>query len=196
MAGRFQGHTDIPLDDLGVAQAERAAAMLASLVPVRLVSSDLQRAKQTATALAQRSGLQVEVDPRLRETNGGAFEGLLRQEIVDRFPEQWQAWRHGDPDTPVGGGESRREVAARMVQAITEVRDGLADGELAVVASHGGCSRLAITALLGLPLEDVDVLGVMSNCAWAVLQEGHVRPWVLVEYNAGTLPEPVTVEEG
>jgi probable phosphoglycerate mutase len=196
LQGRFQGHSDIPLDELGLDQAERAARMLAALHPHRIVASDLSRAHTTAQALSRHTGLPVETDPRLRETHGGVFEGLVHAEIVAQHGEAWRAWQAGDPDVPVGGGESRREVAARMLAAVTEIRDALAPGELAVVATHGGAARLVIAATLGVPLEQVQRLGVMSNCAWSVLGEAPWSPWVLVEYNAGTLPEPVTVEEG
>ena len=74
--GRFQGQADIELDERGLAQAERAAEVLAELAPVAIHSSDLSRARQTAAPLAARCGLEVQTDQRLREINVGTWEGL------------------------------------------------------------------------------------------------------------------------
>lgn len=68
---RFQGHSDIPLNSVGHRQAERAAPLLLSLKPSKIVSSDLIRAQQTAAALATLSNLAVSIDAGLRETHGG-----------------------------------------------------------------------------------------------------------------------------
>jgi glucosyl-3-phosphoglycerate phosphatase len=198
--GRFQGHSDIDLDELGQEQARRAAPMLARLEPSMLVSSDLLRARRTAEALAAVTGLPVRLDPDLRETHGGAFEGLRGPEIRERYPEDWAAWASGEPHVRVGGGESRYEVAARMLRGVLRAADELANGQLAVLATHGGAARLVVAQLIGLPLERVGALGVMSNAAWTLLERRHTASgadgWVLIEHNARTLPEPVTIEEG
>lgn len=187
---RFQGQTDVPLDDVGLAQAEQAARVLAALGPERIVSSDLTRARTTAQALADLTGLDVATDVDLRETHAGEWEGLNRDEIEERFPGAMEAWS-ADPDARPGGGEDRREVSARVVAAIERALDGIsADGTL-VVATHGGSARAAIGALLGLPPEHWAALGVLANCAWSVLAEntGPYGPrWRLEEYNAGSLP--------
>jgi probable phosphoglycerate mutase len=195
VAGRFQGHSDIALNELGLLQARRASKILAALEPDLLLSSDLRRARQTADELSRLTGLPVREEVRLRETNGGLFEGLHDYEIRERFPNEQDRWKSGDADSPVGvTGESRRQVAARVVAVVEEVAEQLDAGALAVVALHGGCARLGIASLVGLPLELVGRLGVMSNCAWSMLSHGSF--WSLVEYNARSLPQPVTVEEG
>lgn len=198
--GRFQGQTDVDLDDLGVAQARAAAAVLARLEPVALASSDLLRARRTAQALAEVTGLPVRLDPDLRETHGGAFQGLTGEEIRARFAQQWAALRAGDPHARGEGGESRVEVAARMRRAVLRAADALPDGGLAVLVTHGGAARMAVSSLIGLPLQRLASLGVISNTAWTLLErrvpaQGE-DTWVLVEHNARTLPEPVTIEEG
>jgi len=189
---RFQGQTDVPLDDVGLAQAEQAAGMLAALTPSRIVSSDLGRAQQTAQALATRTDLTVQTDRRLRETWANEWEGLTRDEIEGRFPGAMAQWS-ADPDARPGGGESRREVAVRMAAAIDELLVEVPSGSTLVVATHGGSARAAIGALLGLPAEHWAALGVLANCAWSVLEEGtgpFGPAWRLAEYNAGSLPVP------
>ena len=187
---RFQGQTDIPLDATGVAQAARSAHTLAKLGPHRIVSSDLSRARATAQALADVTGLEVAEDARLRETFAGEWQGLTRTELEARFGDELVRWATG-PDVRPGGGETRREVAARMVAAVERGLSGLDSGQTLVVATHGGSARAAMGALLGLPADCWAALGVLVNCAWSVLEEGtgpHGPAWRLQEYNAGSLP--------
>ncbi|NBE97327.1 histidine phosphatase family protein [Nonomuraea sp. KC401] len=184
---RFQGHSDIPLDETGIAQAARAASLLASLRPTLIVSSDLQRANDTALALGRIVGLDVAVDKDFRERGGGQWEGLTREEIAARWPDEYAAWEAPDGE-PVG------DVAARVATAMRKWAGRLDDDGLLVVASHGAALRLGICELLGLPEELWPALGGLGNCSWSVLQEGR-KGWRLLEHNAGTLPEPVNSDD-
>jgi probable phosphoglycerate mutase len=194
---RFQGQTDVPLDDVGLEQAERAATVLARLEPAVIISSDLARARVTAQALAELTGLHVVEDPALRETFAGQWQGLTRHELEKRFGDDLAAWAAGSELRP-GGGETRREVAARMVGAIDRTLPLVAPGQTLVVATHGGAARAAVGSLLGLPIEHWAALGVLTNCAWTVLEENlaqHGPPWRLQEYNAGSLPEMALADD-
>jgi ribosome silencing factor RsfS/YbeB/iojap len=187
--GRFQGQTDVDLDETGVAQADRAARLLASLRPQLIVSSDLRRAANTAAPLARLSRLEVRLEPALRERSGGWWEGLTGAEIGERFPANYAAWRRGEDVSP-DGGESSQEVATRVVGAVEKAVADLADGGVGVVVTHGGAARVGIGRLLGLPPERWSALGALSNCCWSVVGRRDGR-WRLLEHNAGTLPEPV-----
>lgn len=184
---RFQGHSDIPLDETGLAQAARAASLLASLRPTLIVSSDLQRAHDTGLALGRLVGLDVAVDKDFRERGGGEWEGLTREEIAERWPREYVAW-----EAP--GGEPVTEVAARVAAAMRRWAAKLDDDGLLVIASHGAALRLGICELLGLPQELWSAIGGLGNCCWSVLQEGR-RGWRLLEHNAGTLPEPISSDD-
>lgn len=110
-AGRFQGQSDIPLDDVGASQASRAAALLAGKLgsasnadhAVRIISSDLSRAYSTAQELASLIGTPVAADPRLRETFGGEWEGKTFEEIISSYPEQIKLWQRDEPGVRAGG---------------------------------------------------------------------------------------------
>ncbi|MGI5155573.1 histidine phosphatase family protein [Microbispora sp. CA-102843] len=184
---RFQGHTDIALDETGIAQAARAASLLAALRPTMLVSSDLRRAYDTASALGRLTGLDVAVDKDLRERGGGEWEGLTRDEIRAGWPVEYEAW-----EAP--GGEDVAHVADRVAEAIGRWVSRLDEDGLLVVASHGAALRLGICRLLGLPQELWSALGGLGNCSWSVLEEGR-RGWRLLEHNAGTLPEPISSDD-
>jgi len=188
---RFQGQSDIPLDETGQAQAERAARLLAALHPDLIVSSDLTRAAATAAALGRLAGLEVALDKDLRERHGGCWEGLTDTEIRTRYPVEHANWTPPD-------GEPSAVVAERVAGSLLRVADaasepGVATG-LAVVVSHGAALRLGMARLLGLPEELSGVLGPLSNCSWSVLGRWRGR-WRLLEHNAGTLPEPVVLSD-
>ena len=218
---RFQGHSDIPLDEVGRAQASLAAEMLAQLNPSKIVSSDLIRAQATAKTLADATGLDVDVDPELRETFAGAWEGLGRSELESRFGAELAAWAAGSDLAP-GGGERRSQVASRMIAAIDRALADVPDHGVLVVVTHGGSARAAIGSLLGLPTDHWGILGVLTNCAWCVLGEAQLHgaspqsgsladivaapsaefpdvppapAWRLVEYNARTLPDEATADD-
>ena len=195
---RFQGQTDIPLDEVGISQAERAAGMLASLRPSRIICSDLLRAQQTAEPLARILGLEVVVDPGLRETFAGEWEGMQRPELEAGYGDLLQRWSAYADVRPGVTGETRVEVAERVVIAVEQGLQDVAPGEALMVVTHGGAARAGIGAILGLPAEHWSVLGVLTNCSWTVLQEnltGFGPPWRLQEYSAGTLPEPALADD-
>lgn len=173
-----------------MAQAERAARLLSGLRPSAIVSSDLQRAADTAQALSRVTGVEVKLDKGLRETYGGRWQGLTDDEIDARYPDEMAAWRRGE-QVRRGGGELEAEVAERTVAAIEQVLEDLPDGSTLVVVTHGGAARVAIGRLIGLEPASWGALGALSNCCWSVLGESRVRGWRLLEHNAGTLPEPV-----
>ncbi|OMH24695.1 hypothetical protein BKD30_07970 [Tersicoccus phoenicis] len=201
-AGRFQGQTDIELDEVGRAQAEASARLLAALSPGRVVASDLTRARDTGEALGRLAGLPVTVDLRLRETYAGRWQGLTFAQIDEQFPEEAAGWATGDVTVVPGGGECRLDVAARVCAAVEEHLRGLPENGLLVLATHGGAARVAIASLLGLPHDRWAVMSGLANCNWSMLEEmGPEKAtrglrWRLAAHNAGSLPEPVTVQEG
>ncbi len=188
---RFQGQSDIPLDETGHAQANRAARLLAGLHPDLIVSSDLSRAAGTAAALARLTGLEVTLDKDLRERHGGCWEGLTDTEIRARYPAEHASW---DPPD----GEPSRVVAERVAGALNRIAATVVEPDtptgLAVVVSHGAALRLGMSRLLGMPDDLYGALGPLSNCSWSMLGRRRGR-WRLLEHNAGTLPEPILSDD-
>ncbi len=195
--GRFQGHADVDLDLTGQEQARAAAARLAALRPDLVVASDLSRARDTAGPLCRLLDLPLRLDRDLRETDVGAWSGRTLGEVLAEDGATYAAWRAGDVDVRAGGAESRRALAHRVVAAVERVLSATPPDGLAVVVTHGGSARVAVATLIGLPPDHWHALGGLGNSAWSVLEQRRSSPgWVLVEHNAGTLPEPVTVQEG
>jgi broad specificity phosphatase PhoE len=177
---RMQGQLDTDLSELGREQAQVAAEALAKRQPLRIVSSDLRRALDTALALGERSGLPVEVDTRLRETHLGDWQGMTHLEVDAVAPGARLAWRDDARWAP-HGGESRVDVAARSRPLVAELvagqsewgsdRDGEQDRPVVLVA-HGGLIAALTADLLGLPVDNWPVLGGMGNASWVQLS-GH-----------------------
>jgi probable phosphoglycerate mutase len=153
---RLQGHIDIALNAEGVRQAEALAQAMAGEHIDTIVASDLQRAYQTAQALARIKALPVQRDPALRERCFGGFEGLLYAEIEQRFPREFAAWQARDVDGDMPAGvrvaETFRQFYARATGAILALAQQHPGRTLALVA-HGGVLECAYRAALGLSLE-------------------------------------------
>lgn len=135
------GQTDIPLNELGREQARQTTEFLRRYPIARIVSSDLQRAMDTAAPLGAALGLAVEADPRLRELSFGIFEGKRVADCVRDHPELAAQWRTGSFDFAPPGGESRRQLMQRTRAALDELLS--APEEHIAVFTHGG----ALTAL-------------------------------------------------
>jgi len=189
---RFQGHSDIPLNKVGQYQAAEAAKVLAALRPDRIISSDLIRAQATAAALAQLTDIKVEINPGIRETDGGLWEGKLASENRASQGELFASWYEGG-DEPAGvTGERRSDVAKRAVSVI-EKETANFSGTI-VFVTHGGTVRSVLGSILNLPISKWGVIGGLSNACWSVLEltKHHTgSKWYLAEHNAGSLPEPV-----
>jgi len=154
-ARRLQGHIDIPLNAEGERQAAALGQALRDEALDAIVASDLQRALQTARAVAQHRGLPVQTDAGLRERCYGAFEGMNYHEIGQRYPIEYAAWQARDVDAPVPPGarvgESFRQFYTRTVAAIRHWAEQHAGQKIALVA-HGGVLECAYRAALQLPL--------------------------------------------
>lgn len=136
--GRLQGHTDIPLNAEGRAQADRLRRALAGETLDAVYSSDLQRAHETARAVADATGAALTVHRGLRERAFGRFEGVSFAELERQWPDDAARWRRRDPGfAPPDGGEALTDFHARCVEAASALAAGHAGGAIALVA-HGG----------------------------------------------------------
>jgi alpha-ribazole phosphatase len=133
---RYQGQQDIPLNTAGIRQASQLAERLCRSHLEAVYTSDLKRALQTASILAEALGLNPVPDPRLREINHGQWEGLLYDDIRTRFPEEYARF-HTDPvNAAAPGGEQISCVQQRVENALADIVSRHPDGSVAVV-SHG-----------------------------------------------------------
>ena len=153
--GRFQGRTDIPLDDVGREQARQFAEHMRGRVDA-IIASDLLRASESAHIVAET--LQVPLlalDADLRERGYGIFEGLTRHECEAQHPELWSQRRHNRNLEPPGG-EARAEVIARMQRGLTRAV-GLMRGRYqnGLVIGHGSSLRMFLEPLIDGEVESI-----------------------------------------
>ncbi|WP_378738694.1 histidine phosphatase family protein [Nocardia brasiliensis] len=169
-ADRMQGQIDTDLTELGRRQAKEAARELVSRNAIAIISSDLRRAFETATALADHTSLDVVPDPRLRETDLGDWEGLTHLEVDADFPGARQAWRLDATYRPPNG-ESKLEVGARSLPVVQELLVERQDwpGRTIILVAHGGLIAGLTAALLDLPPANWPVLGGLANTSWVQL---------------------------
>ena len=147
---RYQGQSDVPLDEAGVQQADALARYFAGQDVQAVYSSDLQRAWHTALPIARLLGTEPVAEPRLREGDFGAWEGLTYDEINARWPGDLAAW-HADPLTKVPpGGETLQQILDRIGGVVRDVQQHHG-GQTVMLVAHGGALRAIICHALALP---------------------------------------------
>lgn len=177
---RLQGHTDIPLNDTGLAQARATAASLATEGFEAAYSSDLLRARQTADAIARRCALAITQDAALRERHYGHFQALTYDEARARFPDDYQRFEGRHPDFVFpGGGESLNGFAGRIRATLERIAAAHPGGTVLIV-THGGVLDVAHRLATGKPLHtprDFTIPNAALN--WLGWEDGR---WSLIEW--------------
>ncbi len=193
---RFQGQADPPLDEIGRAQAYEVAGLIAAMRPDLLVTSDALRAQQTAEIVGDVVALDPRPEPRFRERHLGHWQGLTRDEVGDRYPDEYADWVAGR-DVSRRGGETRDEVAERALAAFCE----LPAVPTTVLVTHSATAMALTNALLGIA-QAAHPLGPLANCHWSELyvEPGGPDPlgWRLRGHNLGVpgtvVPLPIRLD--
>lgn len=188
--GRFQGQQDTALDEVGIAQAQQAAPYLAVERPTAVYASDLSRAVMTGQVLAALLNVQVQPDPRLRETSLGTWEGLDRAEVAAHFPDEYAAWSSGARTNP-GNGESAPQVALRARELVEEIIER--EHGSVVLTAHGGSLKALTASLVGMPEPTWSLLSPLRNCHWTELRRTDSGAWRLHAHNVFPLIDPRTL---
>jgi len=176
---RIQGHTDIPLNETGRAQALAMAFNAAHHRFNAIYSSDLLRATETAQVLAQREDHEVKCLPQLRERHFGLFQGITAEQGAERYPEAFAHYVARDLDYDFETGESLRRFAERVADGI----DWLVrhhSGQTIAAVSHSGVLDVVYRRATGRPLQTPRDF-VIPNCAlnWFHFdgQGWHLEAW-------------------
>jgi probable phosphoglycerate mutase len=180
--GRIQGHIDIALNPLGIAQAEAVGKRLARERFDAIYSSDLARAFHTARPAVPDPDRTIIKDRRLRERHLGVLQGLTGEQAMADQLAAWKAFKSRDPDVELAGGESLGEFSRRVVGFVEDVLDKHA-GRRVLVVTHGGVLDAAYRHAAGMPLSatrdfpiynaSVNVLSHDGGC-WKIESWGDV----------------------
>jgi alpha-ribazole phosphatase len=149
LENRFCGTVDIPLNSSGQQMAEALGKAYAGESWQAIYSSPLQRARDTAAPLANRLGMQVQIEDGLREIGYGEWEGQLEHEIETVHKREFDAWAADPGRVSPPGGETAYQVAERALAAVHSIQAQHADGHVMVV-THKGVIRIVVCALLGI----------------------------------------------
>ena len=178
--GRWQGHSDQPLNAAGHAQADALAGRLAREHIDALYTSDLLRASQTAAAVSRATGVEAIPTPGLREVDVGELAGLNRAAAAERFPDWYTRWREGAVDS-YPGGERFTDLRDRGLAAFDRIAARHAGGTVAAVC-HNGIVRAIVLHVLGLDAHERRRIAGGPNCSITII-ERHRRRTVLVALN-------------
>jgi broad specificity phosphatase PhoE len=163
VAGRWQGQSDSPLTERGLAQARQLALALQDEPLVAVYSSDLGRAARTAEHVAGPHGLSVTTDVRLREIDVGRWVGLNRAQIEQFDAEGLETWASRPASMRLPGGETLAEAQRRALAFFTEAMPAHAGRTVAVV-THGAVGQAILVAAMGLSVEDLWLKERLDNC--------------------------------
>ena len=151
--GRFQGHTDISLNERGFSQAKETANAAAEWGHCAIYSSPLIRTVQVAEEIAKVTSMAVSKQPGLKELGLGDLEGVTGEEMRDKWPEVFSVWRSNPEKVSMPNGESLAQLRERCWQAILDIEQKHSDDDSVVVISHNFAIRSIVGELLGVPLE-------------------------------------------
>jgi broad specificity phosphatase PhoE len=149
-AMRYIGRTDLGLNPRGRAQARALGEALEHLGVARVMTSPLRRARDTAREIARRVGVRPEMDGRLAEMDFGTWEGLTRDEVRARSPDdadrlaEWEA----DPWSAPPGGRGLADIEFGLRELLSEVSEDAPAGPVALV-SHVGPMKALLAMALG-----------------------------------------------
>jgi len=148
---RFQGQTDIPLNQKGIEQAEKAADFFRDIPLQAIYTSTLIRAKTTAEIIAGVKGMVVQETDALREMSFGIWENMNSKDIQKKYAKEWKDFFASPARTTIPQGESMSDVQKRAYPTVQEILDRYPEGDVAFVA-HGGIIRVLMCTMLGLDL--------------------------------------------
>ncbi len=178
VAGITQGWSDSELSELGRMQVQKLAERIRELEPTALFSSPLGRAMSTARAISEATGLEIITNDDFREMNYGRWEGSAFLDIRRNDEESYERWIV-DGDAPCPGGESHMDVQRRMLRGLASVTTARP-----VIVTHGTALRVAVTALLDIPITTARSFA-QENAALNVFVKRGER-WILKHWNDAT----------
>lgn len=153
IAGRYQGQSDISLNQTGQLQAEQIAKRLSTETIHAIYSSDLSRAKDTASKIRNLQGQSpaFQIDSRWRELSFGDWEGMTYKEMSAHSPELFSKWMVNPKDTSTPNGETLVQLAERVKAAFDEIKNNHQD-QTVLVVGHSGSLQTLLAVTLGVDL--------------------------------------------
>lgn len=192
MSGRFNGSLDFPLTERGKIQAVKTAEYLDKYKIDKVYASDLLRAKETAEIIAKRQNLKITERKALREINGGDFEGVVYEELYERFPVEFKIWRNDLGNCKCPNGESIRELLNRFNTEVLEIAKNNND-KTVLIGTHAMPIRAMKTVWDQKDITEIKDIAFVKNAAVTVVDYTDIENPKVLEYDvADHLGELIT----
>ena len=160
---RYIGHKDVDITENGVAQMYKLQERLKNEKIDHIYSSDLLRARRGAFIIAQNHNLEPVSCPEFREINLGVWEGLTREEIIEKYPDEYQSRLDNLANSGIQGGESFSELQKRVTAKLSQILKEHCGDNILLVA-HGGVNRVILFDLLNLDLQLIPRVDQQYGC--------------------------------
>lgn len=176
----FAGHYDIDLSALGFTQAEKAAAYIQAHYPVdKVYASDLKRTCQTAQPIAKLCNAELVTTPELREIFAGEWEGVSFEQLQKDYDEDYTKWRTDIGNAGPTGGETVKQVSARIWKKLREIAAENENKTVAIV-THATPVRTIVCPLKGLSFDEMPQVVWVPNASITIVQTDG-KEWKLVQ---------------
>jgi alpha-ribazole phosphatase/probable phosphoglycerate mutase len=179
---KYQGSTDVPLNEEGLKQAKKLATRLSRVMPSRVMSSPLSRAYRTAETIMEHNCADVEIELReeLRELSFGVWEGLAIPEVREKNKELFEQWERAPFSNTPEGGDVFSDVFERSKLFAQDMFESGVPGGDTVIVAHGGILRAVAAALLRL--DDIDLMWKMrfDNCSITIVDIWKGKPSLVI----------------
>ncbi|RKX74227.1 MAG: histidine phosphatase family protein [Spirochaetes bacterium] len=190
---RFRGRADIPLDDVGIAQAEKTAAWIACYwKPKAVYSSPLSRALKTAELIAGACNLDVHPHEDMIDINYGDWQGLSPEEVKERWPDLSGYWYSEPHRIRIPKAETIQELKVRGVKAVKDICLAHEDATV-VIVGHTVINRVIILGILDIDLRHFWHIR-QDTCAINEIQEDNGRFFLASLNDTCHLREPDTIQ--
>lgn len=176
--GRYQGQGDAPLSDLGLRQAEALALRLADEPLDAIFTSALQRAAKTAEAIARyHRDTPLEQSPALLEIHHGDWQGLLADEVIERYGEGLREWREHPTRAQMPNGESFSNILKRVLD-FKEYLCAAYSGRNVLISTHDVVVKILVADALGMNMDRINRIWV-TNASISVIEYGEDLPYLV-----------------
>lgn len=166
----FSGQYDVPLAELGYAQAEETGRYVAENFKVdKIYSSDLSRTYNTALPISKAFDLPIITSEKLRERSLGTWNGVPHAEIKAKYPKEYKFFKTDFVNCPGGGGEDFTMMTSRVSSIMEEIAEEN-DGKTVVVTTHAGFIRALCTYWQKLPVSELLNVPSVSNASVTVVE--------------------------
>ncbi len=181
---RFTGQGDIDLDSVGYEQAQDTAKYVVENFNInKIYSSDLKRAVDTATPIANVIGLPINKLKELRELDVGEWEGLAFEQVKERYPKEFEHFKTDVGTAYCVGGESYADLVKRSDEIMRKLaREN--DGKTVLISTHGGFIRCLRSAWSNIPLGEIKNIPHVANASVTVVEfDGEKANFILIGHD-------------